>query len=284
MSHFSAHVHKSRQIFNGQVDKKKRCKELNAPKVSWSHWFHQGKAFVSKTDSRSYAQVVASSNSNTFANVSSSNKGFEPSTCAVPAPIVKNIHGCPGGKYTKNNPTKSVVQVSANKTLGLTVKSPVASVALTNKFQILQDLHEDSIKVLGDDESAYLVNKTVPDHVLSNGRTSERFVDTMVVNTGGSKNDFKKSIPSSSVENGTVFCHHKTYPPNKGHPSHENTENVADLDCSSDSHTDDARFESCFANTAIPMCVWCQRFQCKDFLQCVAQNGSDFGFFQLLIN
>ena len=215
MSHFSAHVHKSLQIFNGQVDRQKLCKELNAPKASWSHWFHQGKAFVSKTDSRSYAQVAASSNSNTFANVSSSNKGFEPSTCAVPAPIVKNTHVCPGGKY-KINPTKSVVQVSANKPLGLTLKSPVASVALTNKFQILQDLHEDSITVLGDDESAHLVNNTVPDHVLSSGRTSIGFVDAMVANTGGSKNDFKKSIPNSSVENSTVGCHYKTYPPNKG--------------------------------------------------------------------
>ena len=63
MSHFGAHVHKSHQIFNGQVDKQKLCKALNAPNASWSHWFHQGKAFASKTDSRSYAQVVASSNS-----------------------------------------------------------------------------------------------------------------------------------------------------------------------------------------------------------------------------
>ena len=149
-------------------------------------------------------------------------------------------------------------------------------------------MHEDSIKVLGDDESAHLVNKTVPDHVLSSGRTSVEFVDTMVVNTGGGggggvvKNDFKKSIPNSSVENGMVGCHHKTYPPNKGHLPHENIENVADLECASDSHTDDARFESCFANTAIPMYVWSQRFQCKNFVQCVAQNG--LGFFQLLIN
>ena len=64
MSHFGAHVHKSRQIFNGRVDKQKVCKELNAPIASWSHWFHQGRAFASKTDSRSYAQVVVSSNSN----------------------------------------------------------------------------------------------------------------------------------------------------------------------------------------------------------------------------
>ena len=228
-----------------------------------------------------HAQVVASSNSNTFANVSSSSKGFEPSTCAVPAPIVKNTHGCPGGKYTKINPTKSVVRVSVNKPLGLALKSPVASVALTNKFQILQDLQEDSIKVLGDNESAHLVNKTVSHHVLSSGRTSAGFVDTMVANTEGSKNDFKNSITNSSVENGTVGCHYKTYPPNKGLLPHENIDNVADLVCTSDSHTDDARFESCFANTAIPMRVWSQRFQCKNFVQCLAQNGSDFGVFPI---
>ena len=198
MSHFDAHVHKSRQIFNGQVDKQKLCKELNAPIASWSYWFHQGKVFASKTDSRSYAQVVASSNSNTFANVSSSKKGSEPSTCAVPTPSVKNTHGCPGGKYTKTNPTKSVVQVSVNKPLGLTLKLPVVNVALRNKFQILQDLHEDSINVPGDDGSAHLVNKTVPDHVLSSGWTSAGFVGTMVVNMGGSKCDSENSIPSSS--------------------------------------------------------------------------------------
>ena len=70
----------------------------------------------------------------------------------------------------------------------------------------------------------------------------------------------------------------------KGYLPHENIENIADLDCSSDSHTDDARFESCFANTVIPMCVWSKRFQCRDFVQCVAQNGSDFGVSQLLTN
>ena len=86
MSHFG--VHKSRKIFSGQVDKQKVCKELNAPIAAWSHWFHQGKA--SKTGSRLYAQVVASSNNNTFANMSNSNKGFEPSTCSVGTPIVKN--------------------------------------------------------------------------------------------------------------------------------------------------------------------------------------------------
>ena len=101
MSHFCAHVHKSRQILNGQVDRQKFCQELNAPKASWSYWFHQGKAFFSKIDSRSYAQVVASSNRNTFASVSSFNKGFQPSTCAVTAPIVKNTHDCPGRKHTK---------------------------------------------------------------------------------------------------------------------------------------------------------------------------------------
>ena len=36
-------------------------------------------------------------------------------------------------------------------------------------------------------------------------------------------------------------------------------------------------FQSCFANTAIPMSIGSQRFQCNDFVQCVAQNGSDFG-------
>ena len=106
-------------------------------------------------------------------------------------------------------------------------------------------------------------------------------MDTMVVNTEGNKTDFIKSMPNSSVQNGTVASHHKTYPPNKGHPSHENMDNVPDLLCASHSHTDDARFESCFANTVIPMPVWSQRFQCKNFVQFVAQNGSDFGVFPI---
>ena len=194
MSHFGAHVHKSRQIFSGQVDKQKVFKELNAPIASWSHWFHQGKAFASKTDSRLYAQVVASSNSNTFANVSNSNKGFEHQLLKI------HLSG-QVKKNTKNNSTKSVVLVTANKPLGLTSKSPVASVALRNKFQILQDLHEDSIEVLGEGGSTHLVNKTVPDHVLDNRKTIAGFVDTMVVNTRGSKADCENSIPSSSAKN-----------------------------------------------------------------------------------
>ena len=139
-------------------------------------------------------------------------------------------------------------------------------------------------KVLGDDVSTHLVNKTVPDRVLDNRKTSAGVVNNMVVNTGSSTANCGNSIPSSSAKNGAVFYHHTTHPQNEGNLLYEYTENVADLGCPSDSHTDDVRFESCFANTAIPMSVWSQRFQCKDFVQCVAQNGSDFWVCQLLTN
>ena len=61
MSHSGAHVHKNRDSFGPHIDKNKATKEINATRASWSQWFHQSKAFTSKVDNRSYAQVVASS-------------------------------------------------------------------------------------------------------------------------------------------------------------------------------------------------------------------------------
>ena len=61
MSHSGAHVHRSREIFGPQIDINKVTKEINATRAPWSQWFYRGKAFTSKVDTRSYAQVVASS-------------------------------------------------------------------------------------------------------------------------------------------------------------------------------------------------------------------------------
>ena len=58
MSHFGTHAHRSRPVFTSS---KKECDlrlELAASKATWSHWFRRDKAFFTKTDNRTYAQVV----------------------------------------------------------------------------------------------------------------------------------------------------------------------------------------------------------------------------------
>ena len=58
MSQFGTHAHGSRQIFTSN---KKECDlrlELAASKATWSHWFRKNKAICTKTDNRTYAQVV----------------------------------------------------------------------------------------------------------------------------------------------------------------------------------------------------------------------------------
>ena len=42
-------------------------------------------------------------------------------------------------------------------------------------------------------------------------------------------------------------------------------------------NTTDGGSESTYANTTIPLSIWDNRFHCKDYNQCVAQNGSDLG-------
>ena len=62
MSHFGTHAHGSRQIFTSN---KKECDlmlELAASKATWSHWFKRNKAFCTKTDNRTCAQVVGHKN------------------------------------------------------------------------------------------------------------------------------------------------------------------------------------------------------------------------------
>ena len=76
--------------------------------------------------------------------MSYSNKGFEPSTCSVGTQTVQNVPVWAGRKNIKKNSTKLAVRVTSTKPLGVISKLPVASVALRNKFQILQDLREES--------------------------------------------------------------------------------------------------------------------------------------------
>ena len=59
MSHFGTHTHRSRLIFPSSRKESDLRFELGASKATWSHWFRREKAFATKTDNRTYAQVVS---------------------------------------------------------------------------------------------------------------------------------------------------------------------------------------------------------------------------------
>ena len=59
MSHFGTHAHRSRQIFASSKNKRDIRLELVASKATWSYWFKRDKAFSTKTDNRTYVQVVS---------------------------------------------------------------------------------------------------------------------------------------------------------------------------------------------------------------------------------
>ena len=63
----------------------------------------------------------------------------------------------------------------------------------------------------------------------------------------------------------------------KGEVSLEHAQDTMVIAHQHKSNIVDAGFESHYANTAIPMSMWYNRFQCADFVQCAAQNGPDFG-------
>ena len=59
MSHFGTHAHRSRLIFPSNRKEPDLRFELVASKATWSHWFRRDKAFATKTDNRTYAQVLS---------------------------------------------------------------------------------------------------------------------------------------------------------------------------------------------------------------------------------
>ena len=62
MSHFGTHAHRSRQLFTSSKKEGDLRLELGSSKATWSHWFIRNKAFPTKTDNRTYAQVVSHKN------------------------------------------------------------------------------------------------------------------------------------------------------------------------------------------------------------------------------
>ena len=273
MSHSGVHVHKSREIFTSHVDKNKVCKELNAPTVFWSHWFHEGKAFALKTDTRSYAQVVAVSNNNTCIKSTNSKKLYQFPTRLVGTTLVENTPVKKNDKIAQNDSHKPAVLVSVTKPLRNIGKPRPESVPLNNRFQILENLQTNSTESLVDKVSTQAAASSVPN----------RGLDTKHFSTGcekeivASENNIKTSAPSFAEKPSIIKYHDSTKLDNECEVSSDQMKNSSLCKLDLNSHYEDAGFESCFVNTAIPMSIWSQKSQCKDFVQCVAQNGSDFG-------
>ena len=147
MSHFGTHAHRSRQVFTSS---KKECDlrlELAASKAAWSHWFRRDKAFSTKTDNRTYAQVVGHK-----------------------SPCISVVSPCPKRVPVKPSVDKIALDLHNrdNSTSCVHVKRPlhnkchhVTAPILVNRFQVLAT-HADTSNAVLDD---MLVNKASPPRV-----------------------------------------------------------------------------------------------------------------------
>ena len=114
MSHFGAHAHSSCTLLASNIDKNKVNTEINATKVKWSYWFHQGKAFVT-VDNRSYAQVLESTSVDNSARLAEKHQTRE---CSLKVNTSVNrglVNKVVNDISTK--PQQSVHRPSVNRTL-----------------------------------------------------------------------------------------------------------------------------------------------------------------------
>ena len=124
MSHFGTHAQRSRQIFTSN---KRECNlrlELAASKATWSHWFRRHKDFCTKTDNRTYAQVVGHKIP-CISVVGPSPKlvPVKPSVDKVPL----DLHNC----------DTSVSRIHVKRTLHNKCRHVTAPVLVNNRFQVL---------------------------------------------------------------------------------------------------------------------------------------------------
>ena len=137
MSHFGTHAHGSRQIFTSN---KKECDlrlELAASKATWPHWFKRNKAFCTKTDNRTYAQVVCHKN---------------PCISVIRAspklvPVKQSVDKAPLDSHNCETPAR---RIHMKRPLHNKCRHVTAPVLVNNRFQVLATHADTSNAVLDD--------------------------------------------------------------------------------------------------------------------------------------
>ena len=150
-------------------------------------------------------------------------------------------------------------------------------------FQVLSDLHNSDTRVLYGNHLQSCDGQGVTGPALENNN-----VQTEVGQTHKVRSDIDSTEKSSIIghESNQLLC-------DMGSDS-TGSNSLVVIDNNSDAllgdahngtvavqehdrQTADSGFEPRYANTATPMSIWNNRFQCVDFIQYVAQNESDFG-------
>ena len=280
MSHFGTHAHRSRIIFpSDRKESDLKC-ELLASKATWLHWFRREKAFSTRTDCRTYAQVV------------SHNKPYTLVTSSNPKPVplkatAKNTQTVPSNCGT------STSRACVKRSLHTESRHLNAPVMVQNRFEVLASHTDTSNAVLEESLVNKAINyqyragkkKTVPS-AYSDKNLIASDPDCMPACTDQVSTDI---IPVSRVKNLenispllTVPCHNTS--PTEVNPKSQSVNmstfsqpNAPVSPYSLDCKTEMGFSDLTYSNTAIPLSVWENRFQCVDYQCCTQQNGFEFG-------
>ena len=278
MSHFGSHVHTSRLIFPSNRKESDLRFELGASKATWSHWFRRDKAFATKTDNRTYAQVVSHNKPcNLVSNYNPKRVPIKPTTKKFPV--------------NSSNCVTSTSRAYVQQPLHNKCRHVTAPVLVNNRFEVLA-LHTDISDAVLDEtpvnkvpHSQYRVNtKQAVPFVSSDKDCNELDLACQVLpsesqvsnNTGSLVRMQKHVMPSTVFVDNTqctddVPCSRKVNLNLFSQPNALATPQWLDLKAEVGS------CDSTYSNTAIPLNVWNNRFQCVDYQRCTQQNGFEFG-------
>ena len=278
MSHFGTHAHRSRLIFPSKWKESDLRFELGASKATWSYWFKRDKAFAKKIDNRTYAQVVSHNKSCNF--MSNPHPKYVPNK----PPIQKVQHNSSDCVRSRNR--THLKRPLHNKCLYGT-----APVLVNNRFEVLAS-HTDTSDAVPNETP---VNKTLRPqyrvnikHNLPSASSDTQSAesdpvcqvppsDLQVSKTTGPvvriQNDelSSKTCVDSDKCTDNLLCSREVNTSLFSQPNAPATFHSLDL------KADVGLCESTYSNTAIPLNVWNNRFQCIDYQRCVQQNGFEFG-------
>ena len=174
MSHFGTHAHTSRLIFPSNRKESDLRFELGASKATWSHWFRRDRAFATRTDNRTYAQVVSH---NKPCNLVSN---YNPKRVPIKPTITKI-------QVNSSNCVTSTSHACVQRPLHNKCRHVTAPVLINNRFEVLAT-HTDTSDVVLEETP---VNKVLH---------SQYRVDTkQAVPSASSDKDCNESDPACQV-------------------------------------------------------------------------------------
>ena len=262
---------------------------FKASKQTAFHWFHSSKAFNNTRDHRTYAQVAKTLNSDHYLKIASNHNTSDPRIVTVnnekakpkivtPSKVSVNAKGC-------TSPTKPAYSKTWVQTSGVSAIAHKQGF-LTNRFQILADLPDDSSSNRYDntegsegDVQPFKNNQSKPDNAGAHTRSTDCPYQSINVKASRSHVHDHSNIDVALLDH-----------TNKNTNPSDTSIVVTVPNNSTNSQMATTFLEKTQKHVAtdlpetlqkIPLYVWQNKNRSKDHIACLAQNGGDFGYIPL---